>query len=294
LDQLSQLVVTGVLGGSLYSLVAVSVVLIYKSTQVVSLAHGQLMAFGALFYWICLSLLGLNPFLGFLLALGATGFLGLIIEQAAIRPLIGQPLFTSFLMTFSLFMVLDGIFQLILKGQSKSFPSIFPSGLLSIGSINVPVSKIFSFVMAVFVFGLLGIFFKYTKIGLGMRATSENHELAQSIGISVKSIFSWIWIISAIVAAIGGIAAANVMDIHYPLPYIIIKGLIVCLLGGLESIVGALVGGICLGIIENVSAGYLDPFVGGGIQEVAAFVVLLIILLVKPYGLFGEVRIERI
>jgi len=191
-------------------------------------------------------------------------------------------------------MVLDGIFQLILKGQSRSFPPIFPTGLLSIGSVDIPVSKIFSFGIGLFIFALLGIFFKYTKIGLGMRATSENHELAQSIGISVKSIFCWIWIISAIVAALGGIAAANVMDIHYPLPYVIIKGLIVCLLGGLESIIGALVGGICLGIIENVCAGYLDPLVGGGIQEVAAFVVLLIILLVKPYGLFGEVRIERI
>jgi branched-chain amino acid transport system permease protein len=140
----------------------------------------------------------------------------------------------------------------------------------------------------------LALFYRYTKIGLGMRATAEDHQLAQSTGVTVRSIFSAIWVLSAVVAGIGGIALANVMDIYYPLPYLGIKGLIVALVGGLDSLPGALLAGLLLGVLENVSAGYLDPVVGGGVKEVAAYVLLLLVLLVKPYGILGLVRIERI
>jgi branched-chain amino acid transport system permease protein len=289
-----QLSLTGLLIGGLYAMVAASVVLIYKSTRVVSIAHGQFLAFGALFLWMCLTVLGLPLWLAFPLVLVFAIFLGFVVERLAMRPLIGQPQFAAFLMTFSLFLVLDGIFQLIIKGQSKGLPPFLPKGVLSIGGVSLPISNLSSFGVAIFIFLMLALFFRYTKVGLGMRATSEDHQLAQSTGITVRTIFSLIWIISTIVAAIAGIAIANVMDIHFPLPYIVIKGLIVALFGGLESLTGAFIGGIFLGVIENVSAGYLDPIVGGGVQEVAAYVLLLVILLVKPYGLFGLVRIERI
>jgi branched-chain amino acid transport system permease protein len=127
-----------------------------------------------------------------------------------------------------------------------------------------------------------------------MRATAEDHRLAQSVGVSVKNIFSYIWILSALVAAVGGIATANVMDVYYMLPYIGINGLIVAICGGLDSLLGAFIAGLLLGVVENVGAGYLDPLVGGGIKDVAAYVVLLLILLIRPYGLFGLARIERI
>jgi branched-chain amino acid transport system permease protein len=202
------------------------------------------------------------------------------------RPLIGQPLFAGFLTTFAIFLIGDGIFQLILKGESASFSSHLPGGMASILGVPLPTTQLVSFGLAVF--------FRRTKVGLGMRATAEDHQLAQSAGISVRAIFSWIWILSAMVATVAGIALANVMDIYFPLPYVIIKGLVVALVGGLESLPGALLAGLILGILENVSAGYLDPLVGGGVKEVAAYVLLLFILLVKPYGLFGLVRIERI
>ena len=294
MNQFLQYFLTGALIGGLYAVVAASVVLVYKSTQVVSIAHGQLLAFGALFLWMCMAVLGLPLWFSFLLALAFAIILGFAVERIAMRPLIGQPLFAAFLMTFSIFLILDGIFQLILKGQSRGLPPFLPKGVVDIGGVNLPISNLFSFGVALFIFLLLALFFKYTKVGLGMRATAEDHQLAQSTGIGVKTIFSLIWILSSLVATVAGVAIANVMDIHFPLPYIVIKGLIVALFGGLESLSGALIGGIFLGVIENVCAGYLDPIVGGGVQEVAAYAFLLIILMVKPYGLFGLVRIERI
>ncbi|MGQ9652751.1 MAG: branched-chain amino acid ABC transporter permease [Thermodesulfobacteriota bacterium] len=292
--QLVQLALTGIMVGGLYAMVAVAIVLVYKSTRVVSLAHGQIMAFGALAFWFAIIPWGLPIVLGLALALGFAVLLGWAVERFAMRPLIGQPLFAAFLNTFALFLTMDGIFQLILKGSSESFSSFLPGGMVSIHGVPVPLSHMVSFLVSLVLFAALALMFRHTKVGLGMRATAEDHQLAQSTGISVRSIFSIIWVISAVVAAIAGIALANVMDISYPLPYVGIKGLIVALLGGLESLPGALLGGLILGLLENVSAGYLDPLVGGGVKEVAAYVLLLLILLVKPYGLFGLVRIERI
>ena len=289
-----QLLFIGLFEGSLYAMVAASIVLVYKSTHVVSLAHGQLMAYGALAFWFALTVLKLPFIIAFLLALICLAAFGWLIERLAMRPLIGQPLFAAFLTTFALFLLGDGIFQLILKGESASFAAYLPGGMTPVLGVSLPTTQLISFGVCLALFLCLAIFFQKTKMGLGMRATAEDHQLAQSTGISVRAIFSWIWIISAMVATIAGIALANVMDIYFPLPYLGIKGLIVALVGGLESLPGALLAGLLLGVLENVSAGYLDPLVGGGVKEVAAYVLLLFILLVKPYGLFGLVRIERI
>lgn len=163
-----------------------------------------------------------------------------------------------------------------------------------VGGARVFVGDLVTFGICLMVFLLTMVLFRYTKIGLGMRATAESHELAQSVGINVRTIFSLVWIVSAVIAVIAGITAARVTDIHFPLPWLIVKGLVVALVGGLNSLPGTLIGGLILGLLENVAAGYLDPIVGGGIKEVAVYVLLLFILLVRPYGLFGLSRIERI
>lgn len=292
--ELLQLLLLGLLEGGLYAMVAVAVVLVYKSTHVVSLAHGQLMAFGALAFWFALVKLQVPLVVGLVLALGFSAAVGWAVERFAMRPLIGQPLFAAFLATFAIFLMMDGMFQLILKGESTSFASFLPGGSIPLAGLPMPITQLLSFCACLLLFAGLAIFFRFTKIGLGMRATAEDHQLAQSTGVTVRSIFSYIWMLSAGVATIGGIALANVTDIYYTLPYLGIKGLIVALVGGLESLPGALLAGLLLGVLENVSAGYLDPLVGGGVKEVAAYVLLLLVLLVKPYGLLGLVRIERI
>ncbi len=294
MNEFMQLLFLGLLEGGLYAIIAASVVLVYKATHVVSLAHGQIMAFGALAFWFVLTFLKLPIVPGLIIALAFAGLLGWLIERMAMRPLIGQPDFTAFLTTFAIFLMFDGVFQLILKGESKSFAKHLPSGVISMTGVPLSITQLVSFAISILLFVGLALFFRYTKIGLGMRATAEAHQLAQSAGVTVRSIFSYIWIISAIVAAVAGIALANVMDIYYPLPYLGVKSLIVALVGGLESLPGALIAGLMLGVLENVAAGYLDPIVGGGVKEVAAYVLLLFFLLVKPYGLFGLVRIERI
>jgi branched-chain amino acid transport system permease protein len=289
-----QQTIGGLMIGSLYALVAAGIVLVYKSTHVVSLAHGQLVAFGALFFWLFLGGLGLPFWVGLIPAFILTALLGLVIERVALRPLIGQPLLAAFLMTFAIFICLEGVFVLYLKGETRTLPHFLPEGNLVLSGISIPINQLIGFCVALLLFGLVSLIFKYTKLGLGMRATAEDHRLAQSTGIVVKDIFSYIWILSGVVAAIAGIATANVMDIYYMLPYIGINGLIVAICGGLDSLIGALLVGLLLGVVENVGAAYLDPLVGGGIKDVAGYMVLLLVLLIRPYGLFGLVKIERI
>ncbi len=294
MNELLQLLMLGLLEGGLYAMVAAAIVLVFKSTHVVSLTHGQLMGFGALAFWFVLVKLEMPIVVALIVSLAFAGALGWTTERFAMRPLIGQPLFAAFLTTFAVFLMMDGIFQLFLKGESVSFAAHLPKGTVVMFGVPLPTTQLVSFAACLLLFGGLALFFRFTKVGLGMRATAEDHQLAQSTGITVRSIFSYIWVLSALVATIAGISLANVMDIYYPLPYLGIKGLIVALVGGLESLAGALLAGLLLGVLENVSAGYLDPLVGGGVKEVAAYVLLLLVLLIKPYGLLGLVRIERI
>ena len=289
-----QLVANGVAIGSLYALIGLAVVIVYKATHVVSLAHGEFLALGAVFFWFVFVVLGLPLWLSLLLAIAVATIMGLVVERFAMRPLIGQSHLTSFLMTFAIFMILDAVLQFILKGSYKVLPPLLPVEQLQVAGVVMTPAGLFSLGVALLTFIAVAGFFRYTKLGLGMRATSESHELAQSVGISVRNMFSLVWIISAVVAGMSGIVVAMTADIGYTLPWIIVKGMVVALLGGLDSLPGALVAGLLLGVLESIGAGYLDPLVGGGVQDVAAFVILLFILLVRPHGLLGLARIERV
>lgn len=289
-----QLFLSGIMTGSLYALLGISIVLVYKATRVVSLAHGQILAFGALLVWMSLLYWGLPLWLALIIGLFMAGIIGLAVERFALRPLIGQPLHAAFLMTVAVYAALDGIFQLILKGETKAYPAFLPREPIMIGEIFIPQVQFLSFLIALVLIGVLALFFQYTRTGLAMRVTAEDHIIAQSLGIRVKVVFSLIWFISAVVAGITGILLASILDISFVLPFIAFKGLVVAMFGGLESFSGAIVAGILLGIFENLASGYVDPFVGGGSREIVAYVMLLFILLVRPYGLFGLRRIERL
>lgn len=290
---LLQLFVNGLLIGVIYSVAGVIVTIVYKSTHVVSMAHGQLLAFGALLFWIFIDKLTYPIWLSLALSMIIMSILAYVIEHFTMRPLIGQSLFSAFLMTFCVFTFLDGIFALYLAGHSFAYPT-FVEGVLQFGGVALSKIQLVCFLTCLLVFLGLALFFKYTELGLGMRAAAEGHQLAQSAGVRVKNIFTFVWIISSIIAVIGGIGVANVASISYGLPYIGIKGLIVALFGGLESIGGSLLAGLILGMFEIVSGYYFDPITGGGVRDASAYVLLLFILLVRPYGLFGLHRIERI
>lgn len=290
-----QLVITGLIVGGLYAIVGASVVLIFKATQVLSLAQGSILAMGALFFWFAFVTWQLPFWLSLLLAIVFAAIMGAALERFAMRPLIGQSLFAAFFMTVAISLGLDGVLALILKGVGRVYPPFLPAGKLSFAGITVPLDHLTIFGVVLLLFLLVALFFRYTKVGLGMRATSEDHQLAQSTGISVKFVFSAIWVMAAVLATVGGIGIASVMGIHFFLPAaMIVKGVVAALFGGLDSLPGVLLGGLALGVFENITAGYLDPFVGGGFKDAAAYIMLLFILLVRPYGLFGLVRIERI
>ncbi|MDY6881094.1 MAG: branched-chain amino acid ABC transporter permease [Desulfatiglans sp.] len=294
MDQFLGLTLTGVMNGCLYALVAASIVLVYKATHVVSLAHGQLMTVIALFFWYCLVPWSLPLWLALPLMIIVAVVIGLMVNGFAMRPMIGQSSFSAFLVTFGIFIAISGFVQMNLKGVSKGLPTFLPSWSVELADVHLSSVHLFSFAVTIIIFLGLAILFKFTTIGLGMRGTSENHQLAQSTGIGVDRIFAFIWILSTIVSAVAGISLAIIMDIQYELPFLGIKGLIVALFGGLESLLGAVIAGVLLGLLETFAAGYLDPFVGGGLKDVAAYIALLILLWVKPYGLFGLVKIERI
>jgi len=281
--------------GGLYALLGMAIVLVCKATQVVSLAHGQLLFFGAYFVWLFYNGLGLPIWIALPIGMALTGVMGMVIDRLTMRPLIGQPIASLFLMTLALFMALDGICKLILKGYSKTYtPPFIATEPMYLATLMIPPSALWGFGVALLIAVLLGLFFRYTNMGLAMRITAEDHLVAQSMGIKVKRVFSSVWFISAMVTCIAGVFMVFNTDIFYTMPEIGFKGMIVALFGGLESLAGALLGGLVLGLLEGLTAGYIEPLVGGGMREVAAYGFLLLILLIRPYGLFGLVRIERV
>ena len=290
-----QLVVSGLLIGALYSIAACSIVLVFKATRIISIAHGLIMALGAFFLWFVLDGLAYPLWLSFILCVVFLGLVGFLLERIALRPLIGQPMFIVFFMTFGLYLVLEGFYNTLLGGVPRGFTGLLPSQHFYLGDVAVYSGSLIIMGVVLLVFLLLGLFFRYTSVGLRMRAVSEDHELAQATGISVRRIFALVWIVSAIIAGLAGIATASVVGISVVLPmFLIIRALIAAIVGGLDSIPGALVGGLILGVAESIGAGYLDPIVGGGFKEVAAVFVLLIVLMIRPYGIFGQAEIERV
>ena len=218
-----QLAIPGLMIGGLYALVAAGIVLVYKSTRVVSLAHGQLLAFGGLFFWIGLVGLHLPLPISILMALVCSTVMGWLVERITLRPLIGQPLISAFLMTFAIFMALDGVFQLILKGESKTYATLLSIGEFQMVGVPIRFVQLISFGVVLLVFLLLALFFRFTKTGLGMRATAEDHQLSQSTGINVRKIFSLIWIISAIVASVAGMGRPMSWISIFPFPILELK-----------------------------------------------------------------------
>jgi len=290
-----QLVVTGLQIGAVYAIAACSIVLVFKATQVLSITHGTMMALGAFSLWFLYNGLGLPLWLSLIFCVLIAGLLGFLVERIAMRPLIGQPVFSAFFMTFGLYIVLEAVYYTVLAGIPRGYAGLLPTQQFYVGDVAIYSGGLVIVGIALLVFLLIGLFFRYTGIGLRMRAASEDHELAQSSGINVRQVFSLVWIGSGVIAGLAGIAAGNILGIAVMLPlFIIIKALITAIVGGLDSIAGALIAGLILGVAESVSAGYVDPIVGGGFKEVAAILILMIVLMIRPYGIFGQVRIERI
>jgi len=220
--------------------------------------------------------------------------LGIVVERVVLRPLIGEPIIAVIMVTIGLASILKGLTHMIWSPQYRSFPPIFPPQPLDLGFAIVPSGLMWGFIFAVLCTAIFTVVFRYTRTGLAMRATAGNQQAALSMGISVKRVFALSWSFAAITAAIGGIIIGNISGISIHLGHIGLKVLAVIILGGLDSIIGAIVGGFIIGILENFAGVYLDSLVGGGVKEVVPFVVLVVILMIRPYGIFGRAIIERV
>jgi branched-chain amino acid transport system permease protein len=290
-----QLVVTGFAQGMVYALIAIGFVIILKCSDVFNIAQGHFVMIGGYLGYTFLVPLGLPIWAAFLLAIAVAIVMGLLIERLMLRPLVGQPVLAVVMMTIALATVLAGLATLLWGAEYKAYHGLLPSITAKVGSISIPSESVIGLIMSVICVVILMLFFRYTKIGLAMRATAEDLQVVQSVGIKATTVYAVSWIIACVVGIIGGILLGGVSGANMELADIGLKAFAVVLLGGLDSIGGAIVAGIILGMLENVAAGYLDPLLpGGGLAQVFPFIVMIIVLIFKPNGLFGMSRIERV
>jgi len=293
MERFLELVIQGTLVGALYALVALGFVLVYKASRVINFAQGELVMLGG-YLGVVFTTLYLVPWpLAFVLAIAISALVGVGVERAVLRPLIGRPLVSVVMATIALATFIRGVLPAIWGPSTMAFAPLFPREPVIL--LGAPVSQVyiaaFAFTLAFIV--LFAAFFK-TRLGIAMQAVADNQRAAASLGISVRRVFALSWAIAGVVAAVGGIVWGFLLGVDNFLALLGLRVFAVVILGGLDSIVGAIVGGIAIGILENLAGAYIDPLVGGGFRDTAPFIALVIVLMLRPHGLFGHEEIERV
>jgi branched-chain amino acid transport system permease protein len=292
MDFFVQLLVNGISIGFLYGLSAMGFVMIYKASSVLNFAHGELLALGAFLFLALVTWAKLPVAAAFILTLAGTFVFGFIVERLFLRPLIGEPLIEIIMLTVGLAAMFKGALLLIWGGNLYTYPDLLPEFLAwSWGVVQVPPVYVSAIFMGIVFLLLFGLFFKYSSQGIYMRSVADNQSAALSLGVHVRRVFALSWAIAALVAGISGIILGLINGINvHELSSIGLKVFPVVILGGLDSISGAIIGGIIIGLLETLTGGYLSP----SLRDVIPYIALVAILLVRPYGLFGLVEIERV
>lgn len=292
---LLQLVVNGVIIGTLYGVVAMCFVLIYKSTQIVNFAQGEFLLIGAWVCWWLLTYWQLPFWIGFPVTLAFMMVFGILLQVIVLRPLIGEPIISVIMVTIGLAIFFQAMMKWIFGVFAQPYPQVFGTQSVSIFGMNVQTPYVMSMIISLVIMVGFAWFFKYSRMGLAMRATAFNQQVAQSLGISVKSVFAMAWAISAMVSALAGVVVGMVNGVSSALSFFGIKVFPVVILGGLDSIIGAILGGLIIGVLENVAEFVDSQYLNwGNLYTIAPFYALIIILMIKPYGLFGTRQIERV
>ena len=287
-----QLLINGLSIGFLYGLSAMGFVMIFKSSSVLNFAHGELLALGAFFFLAAITWAKLPIAVAFLVTLAGCFVLGFIIERFFLRPLIGEHLIYVIMLTVGLASMFKGLMLLVWGGNLQTYPEFLPKFLnIQWDVINIPPVYTAALIIGMLFLMLFGIFFKYSSQGIFMRSVADNQKAALSLGVHVQRVFALSWAIAALVAGMSGIVLGvmNGINVH-DLSAIGLKVFPVVILGGLDSIGGAIIGGLIIGILETFTGGYLSP----SLRDVVPYIVLVFILMVKPYGLFGLKEIERV
>ncbi len=287
-------ITSGVMVGGIYALVALGWVLIYKCSGVLNLAMGEMTLIGA---YVSLSFYSMGiPFLLALLFSLIIGLvLGILTERIFLDKLIGQPVLTVIMVTVGLSFFFKGTVELIWGTDTRVFtPPVFSIEPIHIGPVIVGRAYLWSFVAAIILLIVFVCFFKYTRWGLAMQATADDEMAALSLGVSARFVYAAAWAIAFMAAGVGGTLLGNINGLNISVGYLGLLVLPAVVLGGLNSVPGAIVGGIAIGVLQNVSGAYLDKYFPGGVKEVAPFVFMVVFLLFKPHGLWGWERIERV
>ena len=288
------LFVNGLMIGSMYALVALGFVLIYKATSVVNFAQGELVMFGGYIAAALLVLYKLPLAVALPVLLGSMIALGFIVERGVLRPMVGQNVISVVMVTVGLAQVFQGAAALLWGAQTKNIPLPIPLEPYVIWEIYLsPVNIAAAVVSGVFMVTFVW-FFRKSRMGIAMRATANDQQAAMAVGINVRLVFALSWAIAGLAAALGGVLWGNLIGVDTQLALVGLKVFPAVILGGLDSVPGALVGGLIIGAVESVAAGYVDPYVGGGTKDFLPYVLMILALMVRPYGFFGREIIERV
>ncbi len=271
----AELTLAGLANGMIYALIAIGFIIIYKATDVINFAQGPLLLLGAYLGYAFLSL-GLPVWLGIGLALGVAALVGVAIARFALRPLIGEPVISMIMATVALSSILHALIQGIWGVRPRNFPlNVDRPVVIGVAAVSLVA---------------LGWFFRRSREGLAMRAVADDQQAAMSVGVSLPRTLSIAWALASAAAALGGILLAGLVGVSQDITAIGLRVFPVVILGGLDSIVGAVIGGALIGLVEAYAGGY----VGMGVQTLVPYALLLVVLMVRPYGLFGKRRMERV
>lgn len=288
------LITNGLLVGLMYSLVAVGFVLIYKATSIMNFAQGDLVMFAGYAAAVMLGIKGMPLWLMVILLCGGMVLLGFVLERGILRPMVGQPLVSVIMVTIGLSFVLQGFVSIVWGGSTRALPLPVPIAPYKIGPVFLSPINLLAAVIAVVFLVAFGLFFTRSRLGVAMRAVADDQQAAMVVGIRVPRVFALSWAIAGLAAAAGGIIWGNMLGADTLLALVGLKVFPVVILGGLDSIGGAIVGGLIMGAVESVASGYLDPYVGGGTKDFIPYVLMILVLFIKPHGFFGHETIERV
>ena len=288
------LVTNGVLIGLMYSLIALGFVLVYKATDAVNFAQGEFVMIAGFVVAGGLAMWGMPLWLAILVALASMVIFGFALERVMLRKLIGRPVIAVVMATIGLASILRGLGPFTIFSGTKPLPLPISDEPILLGPLFIPPIQLVGGAVSLLFLAGFGWFFLKSRKGIAMRAVADNQQVAMAMGIDVERYFGLAWAMTGIVSALGGILWGNLLGVDINLALVGFKVFPVVILGGLDSIPGAIVGGLIVGIVENVAAGYIDPHVGGGTKDFAPYVLMIIALMVRPYGIFGKRIIERV
>ncbi len=287
---LFEICLTGLASGGLYALAALAFVMVYKGTRVVNLAIGEMLMIGAYLFFAFAVTFELRLWLAMPAAVLSAGLLGAGIERTMIRPLLGEPPISVFMVTIGLSSVLVGLVELIWTADQRRLPDFLPTTPVMVGDAFLAPKVFYGALIAIVLIAVVLLVFRFWRGGVALRATASDQAAAYSMGINVPRVFSLAWVVSAMLAALSGIIVGSIGGISSSMGVFGLSVLVVVIVGGLDSVLGALVGGLLIGLIEALASSYL----GGEYKLLATFIVLVIVLMIRPYGLFGTHEIERL